>query len=269
MDLDIDPGIATGMTVFGADRRKIGKVVEVHQDYIVVEKGFFFPADHFIPIAAIARMGEDKLYLSVTKDDALHQGWDQQPRATDARYAAAETTWAELDGSYAESARGGESPVGQVPVERLARGDSETIRVPVYEEELTPVTREVDRGAILIEKELVTEYRTITVPVTEERVTVTRVPPGTPGSIGADAFENGAIEIPIRGQEIDVERAVRLTGEVVVEKETVQGTQRVGGTVRREEVRVDDRVISDLPDIDESATRSVEPTLPTNRRRKA
>ena len=243
MDLDIDPGIATGMTVFGSDRRKIGKVVEVHQGYIVVEKGFFFPADHFIPIAAIARMGEDKLYLNVPKDDALHQGWDRRPIPADAAYAAAESTWAELDGGYAERVRGSALTAGKSPADRVARCDSETIRVPVYEEELTAVTRDVDRGAILIEKELVTEYRTITVPVTEERVTVTRVPAGTPGSLGEDAFENGAIEIPIRGQEIDIEKAVRLTGEVVVEKETVERTERVGGTVRREEVRVDGREI--------------------------
>lgn len=236
MDPVMTPELATGMTVFGSDRGKIGKIVEVHQDYIVVEKGFFFPTDHFIPLSAIARVGEDKLYLGVTKDAAMHQGWDRQP-TTDAGYDAGYVGDADrdvvLDDPVDERTTG-------TQYHEVATG-SEAIRVPVYEEDLVAVTRQVDRGSILIEKELITEQRTITVPVTEERVRVTRVPAGTPGSIGADAFENGAIEIPLRGEEVDVETISRLAGEVVVEKEGVQRTERLSGTVRREEVHVDER----------------------------
>ncbi len=119
----------------------------------------------------------------------------------------------------------------------------EALRVPVYEENLTAVTRDVDRGAVRIEKELVTEDRTVTVPVTEERVRVTRVDANDPGAVGADAFEEGVIEVPVRGQEVDVETTARKAGEVIVEKDAETRTERVGGTVRREEVRVDDQTI--------------------------
>ena len=119
----------------------------------------------------------------------------------------------------------------------------EALRVPVYEEDITAVTRDVDRGAVRIEKELVTEDRTVTVPVTEERVRVTRVDANDPGAVGADAFEEGVIEVPVRGQEVDVEKTARKAGEVIVEKEAETRTERVGGTVRREEVRVDDQTI--------------------------
>ena len=232
MEMDRTPGLATGMTVIGSDNGKIGKIVEVARDYIVVEKGFFFPSDHFIPVGAIASVGGDEVYLGVTKDEALHQGWDRQPLATDTGYDDAQY----LD----EPVATGGATVQAGVVEAVDTG-SETIRVPVYKEELVPVKRQVDRGSILIEKELVTEERTITVPVTEERVRVTRVPAGTPGSIDADAFADGAIEIPLRGEEVDVEKVARLADEVVVEKEVVQRTERLSGTVRREEVHVDEQ----------------------------
>ncbi len=214
MDRDARSGITPGMAVFGVDGAKVGKIAAVSAGYLVVEKGFFFPTDRFIPLAAVASTGEAEVYLSVTKAEALEQGWELPPLAGDTGSAVA------------ESAAG-----------------AEVVRVPVYEEELTAVTRPVERGAIRIEKILVTEERTITVPVTEERVIVTRVEPGTPGALTADDFENGVIEIPIRGEEVDVEKTVRLAGEVVVEKDLVQRTERVGGAVRREEVSVDDQLV--------------------------
>ncbi|MBA3529907.1 MAG: DUF2382 domain-containing protein [Propionibacteriaceae bacterium] len=232
MDLDTNRSIVPGMTVVGSDNGKVGKIVEVTADYVVVEKGFFFPTDYFIPIGAVTSVGDDEVYLSVTKDDALNQGWDQQPVAADVGFADAE-------GGYVADAV---EPEVVAPTS-VAATDTDAIRVPVYEEDLVAVTREVDRGAVRIEKELVTEERTITVPVTEERIRVTRVDADDPGAVGADAFEGGVIEVPIRGQEVDVEKSARQVGEVVVEKEAVQRTETVGGTVRREEVRVDDLTV--------------------------
>src|SRR5262245_46557307 len=79
-----------GMTVYGADGEKVGKVVAIDQNYVVVEKGFFFPTDYYIPVSAIASATEDDLYLIVSKEEALHQDWDQvlTPTAgtTDAAY---------------------------------------------------------------------------------------------------------------------------------------------------------------------------------------
>jgi len=70
--------IPEGTDVVGADGGKVGKVVAAEVSYIVVEKGFFFPSDYYIPTRAINNFDGDKVYLSVTKDEALNQGWDQQ-----------------------------------------------------------------------------------------------------------------------------------------------------------------------------------------------
>ncbi len=34
--------------------RKVGTVAAVYPGYIVVEKGFFFPTDYYIPMSAVA-----------------------------------------------------------------------------------------------------------------------------------------------------------------------------------------------------------------------
>jgi hypothetical protein len=68
-----------GAEVFGSDGDKVGRIFEVYPTYIVVEKGYFFPTDYFIPKYAIARYDGHRAYLNVTKGDALHHGWDQEP----------------------------------------------------------------------------------------------------------------------------------------------------------------------------------------------
>jgi len=74
--------ITVGTEVFGADGEKVGEVVAVHPAYVVVEKGLVFPTDVFVPRAAAAFAG-DRLTLTVTKEEALRQGWDEPPPGTD------------------------------------------------------------------------------------------------------------------------------------------------------------------------------------------
>src|SRR5215218_4093680 len=74
--------ITEGTEVVASDGDKVGKVTAVQSNYVVVEKGFFFPTDYSIPTSAISTYDGDKLYLTVTKDEALNQGWDTDPVAT-------------------------------------------------------------------------------------------------------------------------------------------------------------------------------------------
>jgi len=233
--------ITEGTDVYGSDGDKVGSVVAVQSNYIVVEKGFFFPTDYYIPTSAIASYDDGKLYLSVTKDQALNQGWDTEPTgdfATTGGYAAdmGATTAAATDvtareagvttGAYGTAAR---------------TTEEETLRVPVHEEELSATKRARELGEVRVEKDVVAEERTLEVPVTEERVRVERRVVDRPGA-DEGAFEEGTIEVPIRGEEVDLQKRVRVAEEVEVGKEAVQRTEQVGGTVRREEVRVSEDV---------------------------
>ena len=82
--------IITGAEVFGADGEKVGTVAAVYPGYIVVEKGFFFPTDYYIPMSAVASYDNDQVYLNLAKDAALNSGWDAQP--TDLETASYDTS---------------------------------------------------------------------------------------------------------------------------------------------------------------------------------
>jgi len=223
--------LVPGMDVYASDGDKVGTIQAVTDETITVEKGFFFPKDYLIPISAIEGVDErDRVYLRMTKDAALNEQWDA---GWDTGTTVGMT--AMTDGPTTA---------------RDVTATAEATRVPVYEEDLTAVKRPVSRGAVRIQKELVTEEKTVTVPVTEERVRITRVDTDVPVSAdAAGAFEEGYIEVPVTGEEVGLEKTARKTGEVVVEKEEVQRTEEVAGTVRREEVHVDDESVSGDLDI--------------------
>jgi uncharacterized protein (TIGR02271 family) len=236
-----------GAEVFGADGDKLGTVATVYPSYIIVEKGFFFPTDYYIPMSAIASFDADRIYLTVSKDAALDQGWDVRP--VDLETATVGTTTASTD-TFIETDR--------IAAARVA-GDEE-IRIPVIEEELTATVRGQEAGAVRIEKDVVTEQRTLDVPVTEERLRVERRVVDRPVTAAdADAFEETVIEVPLRSETVDVQKQARVAEEVVVGKEAVERTERVSDTVRREEVFVDDDAIVDASQIDRSGEGSSRP----------
>ena len=72
--------IPEGATVYGADGEKVGTVVAVGANHLVVEKGFFFPTDYFVPFSVVVgRVGDDGVVLSVTREVVLSQDWDSVP----------------------------------------------------------------------------------------------------------------------------------------------------------------------------------------------
>jgi uncharacterized protein (TIGR02271 family) len=219
--------IPEGTDVIAADGDKVGKVVAVDPAYLVVEKGFFFPTDYYVPRSAISSFDGDKAYLAVTKDQALNQAWDTAPGA-----AVADQP------SVAEDRALGTAPAPVAGTGRAATG--QTVRVPVHEEELTATKRPVEAGTVRVNKDVVAEERTLDVPVTEEHLVVNRRVVDRDAPAGAPAFKEDTIEIPLLSEEVDVQKRNRVVEEIEIGKEQVQRTERVADTVRREEVRVDD-----------------------------
>jgi len=235
---DVPAQLAQGMQVFGSDGDKVGSIVAVDPAYIVVEKGFFFPTDYYIPLNAISRIDADGVVLTVTKDAALHQNWDVAPTATAAEVASTSTIpTTDWTGTAATA------PVEPAPIRRGAAdlaADQDTVVVPVAEEELTATKRPVQRGAVRVEKDVVAEERTLEVPITEEQVHVQRRAVDRPVTDADRVFEEGVIEVPVRGEEVELQKHARVAEEIALSKDAVQRTEQVRGTVRREEVRVAD-----------------------------
>jgi uncharacterized protein (TIGR02271 family) len=235
--------IMTGADVFGADGEKVGTVAAVYPSYVVVEKGFFFPTDYYVPMSAVSSADSNQVYLNVAKDVALQQGWDAQPvdLETASYDTATITETRDVGTGYGSS--------GQREVAGYEATAEEELRIPVMEEELTATVREQEAGAVRIEKDVVTEERTLEVPVTEERVRVERRVVDRPVSAAdADAFQETVIDVPVSTETVDIQKQARVTGEVVVSKEAVERTEQVSGSVRREEVFVDEdsTIIDDI-----------------------
>jgi uncharacterized protein (TIGR02271 family) len=228
--------INPGAEVFGADGEKVGTIAAVYPAYIVVEKGWVFPTDYYIPWSAIASADPDRVSLALSKDATLTRGWDVRP--VDLETATAATTDAYSDTAVDRAVL---SDADRVAASRLATDTGEEIRIPVIEEELTATVRPQAAGAVRIAKNVVAEDRVLDVPVTEERVRVERRAVDRAATAAdLDAFEDQVIEVPLRTEAVDVQKQARVKEEVIVSKDAVQRTQRVADTVRREEVFVDD-----------------------------
>jgi uncharacterized protein (TIGR02271 family) len=277
MDRDMNTFVPqNGMSVIGADGEKVGDIDGVEQDYFIVRKGFFFPQDHYIPMTAISSYDDSQVYLNVTKDEALEQEWSNPP-AAGTTYAETTTVGdqttivddrdaygdndllTDRDGVVVEDT-GRVGVVGEPDVATYDDGrdtlagvetgvdrgvdvgvtrDVDDATIEVHEEELAARTREVERGEVRIDKNVVQEQQTLEVPVTEEEVEVTRRRVDRPVTADDHAFEEGTIEVPLRGEEVEIEKRARVVEEIDVDKAARTHTERVSDTVRREEVTIE------------------------------
>ena len=118
----------------------------------------------------------------------------------------------------------------------------EEIRVPLAEERLLVDKQAVELGSVDIRKDVETERVEIPVELRHEEVSVNRVDvqdrPVRAGDLD-DAFQEGTIRVPVRGEEAVAQKEAFVTGEVVIDKEQRTERRTVTDTVRREEVEVD------------------------------
>lgn len=203
-----------GMDVVGADGAKIGQVNDIQGDYIVVSKGLFFPTNFHVPRTAIATVS-DQVHLNVTRHDALNQGWDARP----------------ADLLAADAGDDDEPRPSDVTT---------PLNVPLHEEELHASTREVERGRAQV-KTVVTEHEEeFDLPVNEEHVLVQRKTVSRDVEPGETVFTERTIEVPLRGEEVVIDKSVQVVEELEIDTEVVERTEHVTATARREDVQVYD-----------------------------
>jgi uncharacterized protein (TIGR02271 family) len=286
--------LTVGDEVFGSDGDKLGNVVAVDPNYVVIEKGWFFPTDYYIPMSAVAAYDEGKATLNVTKDVALNQGWDiAPPTSADGEWISDTLTndgqiitEAPIPGGRMEAARGDvdyspdtdllttrptdtgmtdDTTVGATGAagytgnwpaqEPNARVDGDTLTVPVHEEELIATTSRHEVGGARIEKTVEAVDQTLDVPVHEERLRVVRRTVDrevTAADSEGQVFEDVIVDVPITVEEVEVGTRARVAEELVIQREDVERTEQVHGTVRKEHVKVTEampgRVTGDVPE---------------------
>lgn len=125
---------------------------------------------------------------------------------------------------------------GNVGTGRFDSGEDEkTMRL--REEQLDVSKNKSKVGEVEVHKEVVEEQKTINVPVNHEEVVIERkavTDHTTNEPIGKDE----SIRIPVSEEQVEVNKRNVVTGEVEVHKETVQDTEQVKDTVKREEARI-------------------------------
>jgi len=104
------------------------------------------------------------------------------------------------------------------------------------EEELHVSKRNVQKGEVEVRKEVVTEQRQITVPVQREEVVIERRPAS---GTAAGPIRAEEVRIPVSEEQVDVTKQAVVKEEVSVGKRKVTDNKTVGGTVRKEEVKVE------------------------------
>lgn len=121
---------------------------------------------------------------------------------------------------------------------RSPKSADDTQSLQLREEELRAEKERVQAGEVRIRKEVVSEERTLEVPVTREEVVIERRPAqGQPAS--GSIHEGDEIRIPVMEEEVHVEKTPVVREEVNLKKRQVQSTQEVSDTVRREEAHVE------------------------------
>ena len=237
--------VQVGDDVYGSDGDKVGTIAEVQPTYLVVEKGFFFPTDYYIPLSAISQVTDGQVVLTVSRDTALHSGWETIPDTTSATFTDTGMTAVPgtdvVTGTAVDANAWQTGTAGQPRMAGYEATSEEELVIPLREEELTATVRETEAGAARIQKRVVAEDRVLEVPVTEEQIRVERrVVDRAADAADGDAFEEIVIEVPLTQQDVELRTQARVAEEVVVTKDTVQHTEQVRGTVRREEVDVID-----------------------------
>jgi len=119
-----------------------------------------------------------------------------------------------------------------------ASGAAGTGKIEVKEERLHARKTPVEAGEVRVRKEVVTEHKTLEVPVEREEVVIERHAVGERAT--GDTIRAGEeVRIPVKEERVTVEKQPVVTEEVTVGKRKVQETEHVSGEVRKEQVKVE------------------------------
>lgn len=226
-------------TVHDSSGDKVGKVGQLYLDdstgdpnFVTVKTGLLGGNESFVPLDG-ARIDGDEIHVPYTKDvikDApnIDEDGHIDPAQEEEIYRYYGLDGAGADGHAGVGGDGGaDGAAGDG-----AAGDSVVRR----EEEVRVGTERVQTGRVRLRKHVVTDTKTVEVPVEREEVEVVREPIAD-GGRGGDLAE-GEAEVTLSEDRPVVEKEVVDKERVGLGKTTVQDTERVQTDVSREEVDI-------------------------------
>jgi uncharacterized protein (TIGR02271 family) len=221
--------IQPGTNVYGSDGAKVGDVAELGTNYLLVQKGWLFVTDRYIPFSAISHVDADGVYLTVAKDEIDSQGWDEVPAEDTTTFTHERTA------SYTAGRADADVTAGRADFDTR---DEATI--PVVEEEIRIGKRDVEQGGVRVHTHVEETPVHEEVTLRDEHVDVERRPVDRPlTDADAAAFREGSFEVRERDEEAVVDKQARVVEEVSIRKDVDQRTETVDDTVRRTDVDVE------------------------------
>jgi uncharacterized protein (TIGR02271 family) len=233
--------VSEGMQVKAADGEKLGRVVATRPSGFVVEKGFLFPKDTLVPYERITGVSDGEIVISLVRADLDEPGTARAVAATTATGASKAVEEVKGVARKIEEAITGHAGDAKAALagEAHAFGKAEEIRVALVEEEMVTHKHVEKIGEVHVHKEVVTEEKQITVPVTREVIRIERVPVSHEVRAEDNAFERVSYDIPVREEHVTVEKHAVVREELRVGKEILQGEETACATLRRERADVE------------------------------
>jgi len=120
--------------------------------------------------------------------------------------------------------------------------------IPVLEEVLQVHKQMVQIGEVVLRKEIITEEKTITVPVSREELVIERLPassqsPAQPiqaGEMLAEALKDGeTLKIVLHEEQVRVEKYPVVKEEILISKRQIEETKHFSDAIKREEVHIE------------------------------
>ncbi|MGI8549796.1 MAG: YsnF/AvaK domain-containing protein [Dehalococcoidia bacterium] len=226
--------LTVGSPVYTVDGDHLGKVKEVQGGVFKVDAPH--QLDYWLSMGCVASAAGDRVTLSVAKD-RLDEYKSKGPESI------------ETNDAMVRGETGAETQTGQLTTDSRdlsdgaarSRTDSQGGQtVQLKEEQLRVNKEQVQTGEVGIRKEVVSEEKTLNVPVTHEEVRIERRPAdGQPADRAIGEGAGQTVKVPVREERVNVEKQPVVREDVSVSKQAVQETQQVSGTVRREEARVE------------------------------
>lgn len=268
-----------GMTIVGSDGETVGEIDLVETTYVIVRKGLF-PQDYYIAVRDIVAQDEDgTLRLAIPAQEALERGLGNPMVGAEGEHTATMEAAAHagidmgtshdetLDTAIASDVD--TSPEGtadtevvaDVPEPAMLHADVENVEVEgepmrddthrtitLSEEEVSATPRPVERGVVRVQKQVIEENVTLEVPLVDDEVHVTRRRVDREITDEDTPFEERHIEMPLRGQGVEIEKRAHIVAEVDIDKTAHQEIRDVTETVRKERARVEGEGVVEVSD---------------------
>ena len=195
MDSDIDWKDVLKKEARGKNDEDLGEVQEIINNYILVQRGIINKEKYYIPQSQVESYDGHILRFQITEDDLNKYAGEEDPPSIEEQYAS--TTAIDSGGGSA----------GGVKVE-----EKEETGIPLKSGNQDEGNRDEDS----IAKQLVTENKTVQIPVTHEEVTIETRPPSGDTQAQEPVSSKENITIPVKKEQVEIIKTPHFKDETVM-----------------------------------------------------